>query len=81
MLEGFRPDAAAGGQLIGQRDAPEALAPGRVCAEASCATVLSIYNPDAFCSVHNAFRSARRSRVRTRTESRPSRSRPQKLAS
>lgn len=72
VLEGFRPDAAAGGQLIGQREAPTVLESGRVCAQETCGTHLSIYNPDAYCALHSAFRSTRRTRVRARANSRGS---------
>ena len=38
----------------GQR--PKAGVPGRRCAHAACSTVLSRYNPDAYCTVHGGWR-------------------------
>jgi hypothetical protein len=47
-------DDVVGAQPIGgARRQPSPSAPGRVCAEHGCATVLSIYNPDEHCSRHS----------------------------
>jgi len=45
---------AIGGQLLGaQRRPGPTFARGRVCSEAGCKTVLSIYNSNSRCAIHD----------------------------
>lgn len=39
---------------------------GRVCAAPGCATVLSVYNPDARCALHNCLENHHRQTARAR---------------
>ena len=39
---------------------------GRVCAAPGCATVLSVYNPDALCALHDSLECNRRQAARAR---------------
>ena len=45
---------AIGGQLLGaQRRPGPTFAPGRVCSQPGCETVLSIYNSNSRCALHD----------------------------
>lgn len=43
-----------GAEPIGSGHRPTRFTSGRVCAEAGCATLLSVYNADRFCALHGA---------------------------
>lgn len=43
---------AISAEMIGSQHRPVSFASGRVCAVPGCATRLSIYNSDPFCSIH-----------------------------
>jgi hypothetical protein len=45
-------DESVGGDLIGARGGPQRYGEGRVCALPGCGTLLSIYNAESFCAVH-----------------------------
>ena len=56
-------------ELVGSQTRPTSYKSGRVCAEPSCGTHLSIYNAGAYCSLHGALpHPAERSRRRHRGE-------------
>ncbi len=42
-----------GAQRVGSEARPPSYAGGRVCAQRSCGTRLSIYNPDPYCALHS----------------------------
>jgi hypothetical protein len=54
MREVVFTEDGVGAEPVGSGHRPMRFATGRVCAEAGCTTLLSVYNGDRFCSLHGA---------------------------
>ncbi|MHB1777391.1 MAG: hypothetical protein ACYCU7_15585 [Acidimicrobiales bacterium] len=54
MREVVFTENGVGAEPIGSGHRPMRFTAGRVCAEAGCATLLSVYNGDRFCALHGA---------------------------
>jgi len=56
-----------GAESMGSQAPPASYSGGRVCAQPSCGTQLSIYNPDAYCALHGSLPHAVARRRRRRS--------------